>query len=405
MKNRLCRFAAGPSFPFRGRAVGGSLLREAGMAHRLLLPVGGQLQCRSSPVSVIVPVIDIAAWSSGEAAAKAAIAASVDRAFTEVGFLVLSGHGVAPAVIDRAYQAAIAFFEQPVAEKLRHVAPDVSIFRGYNGPGTQRSGGLYQSGPAADLRENYMMSRIDIADAYFRRAEFMNTYAPNILPQQPADYRPAWEDFYVNMEALSFRVIQICAAALGLREDWFMDKVDKHSSTCVANFYPAQPDAPLPGQLRAGAHADVGSITLLIQDQAQGGLQILGKDEAWHDVVTAPYQVVVNVGDLLGRWTNDHWKSTKHRVVNPPREFATTRRLSMTFFQHPNFDAEVRCIETCIPVGGTPRYEPVVAGEQIHARMMRARVRRERDVESEVPEAAGEGTRFDATASAPVALA
>lgn len=351
-------------------------------------------------MSDLVPVIDISPFASSDPAARQAVAAAVDDAFRNIGFLVISGHGIPDDVVSRAQRVAIEFFSLPDTDKQRYVTPRKSIFRGYNGVATQRSGGLHNSGKPADLRENYMMSRIDVADPYFRRPEFGDTYAPNFWPEQPAEYQEAFEALYAEMEALSFRMARICGVALGMHEEFFLDKVDRHSSTCVANFYPAQKEEPLPGQVRAGAHADVGSLTFLITDRAKGGLQVLGKDEAWHDVVTAPGQIIINVGDLLGRWTNDRWVSTKHQVVNPPREYSNTHRLSLSFFQHPNFDAEVACIPSCTGPGNPPKYEPVLAGEQMHKRMMRAREWTELDAESLVPATAGVGRGIDTGSSA-----
>jgi isopenicillin N synthase-like dioxygenase len=320
-----------------------------------------------------VPVIDISGFAKGDAATRAEIARKVDETFRTIGFLTLTGHGVPTETIGNAFATAHEFFKQPEEVKAKYAPPALDIFRGFNSSATQRSGSSHNKGMPPDLRENYMMSRIDIEDPYFRRPEFGNTYAPNHWPESPAGYRAAWEGFYLEMNGLADRFMGICATALGLNEDWFVDKTDKSSSTCVANHYPTQPDAPLPGQLRAGAHSDVGSITLLLQERAMGGLQVLGKDEQWHDVVTPRDAVIINVGDLLAQWTNDRWVSTKHRVVNPPREYASTDRMSLSFFQHPNYDATVECVPTCTGPGNPPKYEPIWAGTHMHRRMMRAR--------------------------------
>jgi isopenicillin N synthase-like dioxygenase len=320
-----------------------------------------------------VPVIDIAGFAGGDAVARGAIARQVDTAFREVGFLTLTGHGVPTDAIGDAFATAHAFFALPDEEKLRWVPPALDVFRGYNGVASQRSGARRNRGTPPDLRENYMMSRIDIDDPYFRRPEFGNTYAPNHWPARPAEYRAVWERFYREMNGLAQRFMGICAVALDLPETWFADKTDRCSSTCVANHYPAQPQEPLPGQVRAGAHSDVGSVTLLLQEKAIGGLQVLGKDGAWHDVDTPREAVIVNVGDLLAQWTNDRWVSTKHRVVNPPRAHAASDRMSLSFFQHPNYDALVTCVPTCTGPDNPPKYPPIWAGTHMHRRMMAAR--------------------------------
>ena len=324
-----------------------------------------------------VPLIDISA--AADPAALRSVAAEVDQAFRTSGFLTLTGHGVSSETIDAAFATAHEFFALPEAVKRQSAPPALDVFRGYNGVASQRSGNKYNKGLPPDLRENYMMSRIDVSDPYFSRPEFGRTYAPNIWPREPANYQAVWEAFYREMDDLANRFMRICATGLGVDAHFFDDKNDRASSTCVANHYPAQPDAPEPGQLRAGAHSDVGSVTLLLQERAQGGLQVLDKNDAWLDVVTEKHQIIVNVGDLLAQWTNDRWVSTKHRVVNPPREHASSDRMSLSYFQHPNYDAEVRCIETCVGPGNPSRYPPITAGEHMHRRMMQAREWRQSD--------------------------
>jgi len=325
-----------------------------------------------------VPLIDIAPYSDG-GDAKAAVAAQIDDAFRASGFLILTGHGVRSETIDAAFDAGRRFFALPEAEKRRSAPPSLDVFRGYNGVASQRSGNKYNKNLPPDLRENYMMSRIDVGDAYYRRPAFGNTYAPNIWPERPSDYRATWEAFYAEMDDLANRLMRICATALSIDERFFDDKNDKASSTCVANHYPAQPTPPEPGQLRAGAHSDVGSVTLLLQERAHGGLQVLEKNGEWRDVVTEKHQIIVNVGDLLAQWTNDRWVSTKHRVVNPPREWASSDRMSLSYFQHPNYDAEVACIATCVDSDHPAKYAPITAGEHMHRRMMQAREWRAND--------------------------
>jgi isopenicillin N synthase-like dioxygenase len=326
----------------------------------------------------LVPDVDISGCAASTAQ-RNAVAAAIDRAFRDVGFLVITGHGVPSALIGEAFAAARAFFALPVGEKLAARPSASDVFRGYNGVASQRSGNVYNRGLPADLRENFLISRLDVSDPYYRRPEFGNTYAANIWPKHPAEYRAVWSRFYREMDALAHRLMRICALGLGVAENFFEDKTDRCSSTCVANYYPAQPEAPVPGQLRAGMHSDVGSVTLLVQERAHGGLQVLGKDAAWHDVVTERDAVIVNVGDLLAQWTNDRWVSTKHRVVNPPREHASDDRMSLSFFQHPNYDATVECVATCTGPGNPPRYAPTTAGEHMHRRMLAAREWRKAD--------------------------
>ena len=149
----------------------------------------------------------------------------------------------------------------------------------------------------------------------------------------------------------------------------------KHSSTrttptrrspCAFVNYPDQPDPPAPGQLRYGEHHDYGALTILRQDAAQGGLQIRDDDGIWREAPVIPESFVINVGDLLARWTNNRWRSTLHRVSNPPRELTgSTRRLSMVAFSGPNEDTEIACLPTCQSAQNPAQYPPVNCGEYI----------------------------------------
>jgi isopenicillin N synthase-like dioxygenase len=168
------------------------------------------------------------------------------------------------------------------------------------------------------------------------------------------------------MEGLAATLIRIFALALGMDEHFFDDKIDRHITNFSMLHYPPQHEPPLPGQLRAGAHTDYGSLTIVKPDGAEGGLQVRAKDGSWLDVPHLPEAFVVNLGDLMAEWTNDRWVSTLHRVVNPPRAAGEgARRLSMAFFHQPNYDAVIQCLPTCAEPGRPPRYMKTTSGEHV----------------------------------------
>ena len=139
---------------------------------------------------------------------------------------------------------------------------------------------------------------------------------------------------------------------------------------------PATAKPPLPGQLRAGAHSDFGSVTLLATDGSPGGLQVKMPDGAWHDIMPVEGAYIVNLGDLMAQWTNDRWRSTLHRVVTPPLDLAAnSRRHSMVFFHQPNFDALIECLPTCLAPGERPKYAPVTSGAHLHAQLAKIYVK------------------------------
>jgi isopenicillin N synthase-like dioxygenase len=154
--------------------------------------------------------------------------------------------------------------------------------------------------------------------------------------------------------------MRVFAAALDLPEDFFEKSIDSPVSALRALNYPATSVPPMPGQLRAGAHTDYGSLTILLPQEGSRGLQIHTPKGEWHDVPPVPGAFVINIGDLMARWTNDRWVSTLHRVVNA--DGSAARRQSLAFFHQPNWHAEIACLESCLAPGAEPLYEPVLSG-------------------------------------------
>lgn len=316
----------------------------------------------SSPV----PVIDIAPFRHGDAAARAAVAAAVDAACTDLGFLIVSGHGVPDALVDEMRAISRGFFDLPVEEKLAlRMPPD--RYRGYIALGNEALANSMDEASPPDLKESFSIGPIDTPDdAYHRAARPGNFFAPNLWPAEPFGFRQTWERYYREMESLSATLMRIFAMGLGMDECFFDDKIDRHITNFSVIHYPDQAAEPLPGQLRAGAHTDYGSLTIVKPDNAPGGLQVLAKDGSWADVPTLPGTFVVNIGDLMAEWTNDRWVSTLHRVVNPPRDKALgSRRLSMTFFHQPNYDAVIECLPTCCSAERPAAYGRTTSGEHV----------------------------------------
>jgi len=163
--------------------------------------------------------------------------------------------------------------------------------------------------------------------------------------------------------------MRLFAQALGLPQDWFADKIDRHTTNLVLSNYPDPSDEEPEGQMRAGAHTDYGTLTILRAEDKPGGLEILTRGGRWARVPIIPGSFVVNIGDLMARWTNDRWVSTMHRVAPPPPgQGRGSRRLSLTFFHQPNWDALVECIPTCLD-GKPARYAPILSGDHFDNQM------------------------------------
>jgi isopenicillin N synthase-like dioxygenase len=170
--------------------------------------------------------------------------------------------------------------------------------------------------------------------------------------------------YYSQMGELARDLLRLSALAIKLPERFFDDKVAHHIGRLTMRLYPEQKVSPLPGQLRAGAHTDYGTVTILRPGDSIGGLQVADRQGGWHDVPAIPNSFVINQGDLMARWTNDRWISTLHRVVNPPSEaLGGNRRLSIVFFHHPNYDALIECLPTCKAPNETAKYPAITVAE------------------------------------------
>ena len=196
--------------------------------------------------------------------------------------------------------------------------------------------------------------------------------SPNLWPEQPLGLRSHWEQCYKELEDLGSTILHACALALGLPERWFEQHTDGHFSILSALHYPAQIENPKPGQLRAGAHTDFDVLTIISTDDAPGGLQIMAASGNWVDVPWIPKTFVVNVGDLLARWSNDRWKSTLHRVVNPPRQLAqNSRRLTIGYFQQVNPHTLIEALPGTTSDHNPAKYSPITAGEHHNEKFLR----------------------------------
>jgi isopenicillin N synthase-like dioxygenase len=319
----------------------------------------------AADLGTVVPVIDIEPFRTGDAAARAQVAAEIGAACEEIGFILISGHGLAPEAIEEMYDVSAAFFAQDQGVKQQYASPTGNRYRGYNW---------------ATRRETLEVGRYDdvvAAETAGYSGEWLDRVEANTWPQSPATLEGTWRSYYAQCEGLATTIMELFALALGLPEGWFDDKFDRHTSYLSANHYQPQLTSAEPGSLRLGAHTDIGSLTILYQDGAPGGLQVLDRRGRWCDVPAVAGTFVVNLGDLMAKWTNDRWVATRHRVVNPEPEAAKTGRISIPFFQHPNYDALIECIPTCTDEANPPRYPAVFGGNWAEFRMANYELRGE----------------------------
>ena len=330
---------------------------------------------RSASATGAVPVIDISRYFAGSEEDKRALARQIDEACRSIGFLVISGHGVPDELGERMHRISRAFYDLPEAAKRRYASPDQRNYRGYYALGNLAAAYSRDDRKApSDYREMFVIGRvgIDPRDPYYTSERAARIYPANIWPEDSVPgFMATWTEYYREMERLAGAMLHLSALALGLPETWFDDKVGKHMSTLAVTNYPDQDKEPAPGQLRAGAHTDYGALTLLKSEAKPGSLEVLNSKGEWEAAPMLPGTYVVNIGDLMARWTNDRWVSTMHRVGNPPRDMAMgSRRQSLIYFFHPNYDAMIDCIPSC-RVDGKAKYPPISTSEHLMSKIQK----------------------------------
>ena len=320
-----------------------------------------------------IPVIDLTPLRRGSDTDKRELARQIDIACTDIGFFIVTGHGVSQDLIATARQQAIDFFALPLEEKMKVQRPPAKISRGYNWVGDRSI--AYSMGKAAppDIQEAFAFGPEDVAELASRvDAVSARMYAPNIWPERPAGFKQTMLSYYAAMSGVASQVLGALATSLGVRESYFTDKFDRQASVGRVIRYPAVTQSPLPGQLRAGMHTDYGTLTFVRGDDTPGGLQVRHRQGGWIDVHIPPDGFCCNIGDLMARWSNDRWVSTLHRVAVPPPDTLALDRISLVFFQNPNPDTVVRCFESCIGPGKTEKYPPVTVSEHYLGKLMKA---------------------------------
>ncbi len=309
-----------------------------------------------------IPVIDLTAFRDGGAADRARIALDIAAACETLGFLVVSGHGVPEADGDRLHQAALELFDLPLDDKLAVRRPRNDQNRGYIPYGEETLAKMHGQVTPADYKEVFAIGPDDVpAEPYYTCDLAYPDFAPNLWPTGSKALRTAMLTYYTGVLRLARHLGHAFAIALGMPEDFFVERLARHSCQLRLLHYPAPEADFLPDQLRCGVHTDLGLATILRNEAAPGGLEVQTPQGDWITAPAIPNTFVVNIGDLMMRWTNDRWRSTPHRVAIPPAEArACSRRLSIGFFVIPNYDATVECIGR---EGETVKYPPVSVRE------------------------------------------
>jgi isopenicillin N synthase-like dioxygenase len=298
-----------------------------------------------------LPVIDI-----GKERDEAAIARELRTAALDTGFFYVANHGVPPETIANAFTALPRFFGLPpeAKERLRRGKGR----KGYEGTGVQ----IIDAGSPPDLKESWNMG--------WERDPTDPNPPVNQWPEGLPGFREALEAYYGSLEDVGARLIRFVALSLELPADYFAAAFDPPSTSLRTLCYPPQPEDAQYNQMGAGAHTDIGVLTILAQDDC-GGLELCNVAGEWLSAQVIPGTFVVNIGDMLARWTNDRYRSSLHRVMH-----ATTQRsrYSMAFFFSPRYATTIAPLPCCLEQGEKPKYEPVLAGEFSAMRLARSRL-------------------------------
>lgn len=306
-----------------------------------------------------LPVIDISGLAASDPAARRAVGDALRAACLEHGFFYCTGHGVPQGLIDAAMAQTQALFDLPETAKLALDKAQSPANRGYEHLGGQ----TLQPGAMPDRKEGFYIGE-DLAPDHPRVMAGAFNAGANLWPDDLPAFRPVMVAYFAALNVVAARLMQGLALSLELPEDHFSAfTTDPAATLRLLHYPPSRPEVP--DELGAGAHTDFGGLTILLQDD-NGGLQVMGKD-GWIEAPPVPGAYVVNLGDMIARWTNDRYRSTLHRVINR----SGNERYSIPFFYSGNPDHKVRCLPTCLADGEQPKYPPVRV--QDHLRAMYAR--------------------------------
>jgi isopenicillin N synthase-like dioxygenase len=322
-----------------------------------------------------IPTIDLEPFATGSPLPSpdaTRIAESIDDALREVGFLLVTGHGVDAAVKDAFFDRMRAFFALPIADKDAIAIGNSPCHRGYVGFGREALEGALGGDEdaigtslAGDHKET-LDTGTEHAPDHPEVLAGTPLHGPNQFPDVPG-FREAWSAYRGPATEAVLRMQRGLAMALGLAPSYFEDEATCPGETMLhlrlVHYPPMDRLTPAAGQLGCGAHTDYGSLTVLADDGV-GGLQVRLRSGVWTDVVIPDGQLVVNLGDLMAIWTNDRWVSNPHRVVNPPG----VDRYSAVLFVTPPFHLPIETLPTCLAADETPRHRPLVSGPYLLSR-------------------------------------
>lgn len=305
-----------------------------------------------------IPSVDLADFLSNDKQRKAAFVQALGQAYETVGFVAVKNHGLSDALSSALYSQVQQFFSLPHDVKTQYEIAGLAGQRGYTGFGKEHAKGR----STGDLKEFFQFGQ-EVTDGDAIKSE----YPDNVQVRELPDFNAKAREAYATLEQSGRQLLRAIALFLELDENYFDEHIHNGNSILRAIHYGPITEEPKDA-VRAAEHEDINLITLLMGASAEG-LEVLNKNNEWVAVTALPEQVVVNVGDMLQRLTNNRLKSTTHRVVNPPREKWGSSRYSIPFFLHPRSGMRLDCLPQCVTPENPLHYAPISAGEYLDERL------------------------------------
>lgn len=306
-----------------------------------------------------IPSVNLEDFISGDEQRKEKFIKEIGSAFENIGFVALRGHFLSPALVTNLYDQVRAFFELPQSVKDGYEIEGIGGQRGYTSFGKGHAKGKKEG----DLKEFWHFGQY-----VSENAQLSEVYPDNVMVKELPEFNIVGEQTYKMLEKTAQYVLRALALHLNLEETYFDDFIKDGNSILRPIHYPPIQNEPK-NAVRAAAHGDINLITLLMGAQGKG-LQVQNHEGQWIDAIAQPEELMINVGDMLSRLTNNKLKSTIHQVVNPPRELWGTSRYSIPFFMHPKSEMPLNCLAHCIDEDNPKQFEDITAGAFLHERLI-----------------------------------
>jgi len=303
-----------------------------------------------------IPSVDLNDFLSEDKVLKSKFVSEIGQAFQEIGFCAVKGHFLNDDLVNKLYTQIKLFFDLPTDVKRKYEHPEFSGQRGYVSFGKESAKGRTEG----DLKEFWHFGQ-------YRKKENGPVYPDNVIVEELPTFNTIGKEIFQTLEKTGQAVLQAIALHLNLAENYFDEYVAYGNSILRAIHYPPIKTEPK-NAVRAAAHGDINLITLLMGAQGKG-LQVLNKEGEWIDAIAEEGELIINMGDMMARLTNNKLKSTQHQVVNPPKELWGTSRYSVPFFMHPSGDMPLNCLEDCVSETQQKGYEDCTAGEFLEERL------------------------------------